>query len=216
MTKDNYRRQVDPNTHYSFATYLGKERWNSIWHQVDELLTAETHSVLEVGVGAGVLAQLLRELGVKYKSVDFDPDLKPDYVASVTQLPLEDDSFDAVGCFQVLEHIHYKDFQTAVGELCRVAKSRVVISIPDASRVWQYHVWIPFLGRRRFLIRRPLDRPVTHVFDGQHHWELNKAGYPLERIMADLKEAGLRHVRTFRVFEHPYHRFFIGQPEQKA
>ena len=46
-------------------------------------------------------------------------------------------------------------------------------------------------------------------FDGEHYWEIGKAGYPLNRILEDIERAGFNIIKTYRIFEHPYHRFFI-------
>ena len=48
--------------------------------------------------------------------------------ASIYDIPFEDNSFDAVGCFEVLEH--QVDPVPALKELARVAKKHVIISVP--------------------------------------------------------------------------------------
>lgn len=48
-------------------------------------------------------------------------------------------------------------------------------------------------------------------FDGEHYWEIGKARYPSSKIINDIQRAGFKIVRTYRVFEHPYHRFFISR-----
>ena len=45
-------------------------------------------------------------------------------------------------------------------------------------------------------------------FDGQHYWEIGKAGYPLSNIIDDIQIAGFKIEKTYRVFEYPCHRFF--------
>ena len=49
-------------------------------------------------------------------------------VASVTELPFEDDSFDLVLCLEVLEHLTEPD--AALEELARVSRNDVVVSVP--------------------------------------------------------------------------------------
>jgi len=46
-------------------------------------------------------------------------------------------------------------------------------------------------------------------FDGEHYWEIGKAGYPLREVMNEMRSAGFKVKKTCRVFEIPYHRFFI-------
>ena len=46
-------------------------------------------------------------------------------------------------------------------------------------------------------------------FDGEHYWEIGKAGYPLNKIIKDIQKTGFKIEKTYRIFENPYHRFFI-------
>lgn len=43
----------------------------------------------------------------------------------------------------------------------------------------------------------------------EHYWEIGKAGYPSSKIINDIQRAGFEIEKTCRVFEHPYHSFFI-------
>jgi hypothetical protein len=55
---------------------------------------------------------------------------------------------------------------------------------------------------------------LTHRFNGEHYWEINKAGYPLARIQHDLDQVTpMTLLRTYRVPEYSYHRFFVYQRE---
>ena len=195
--------------HYRFLRYVTKQRWSSFYHQLSEILAHRPDSVLEVGVGAGVIGSVLSGLGVQYESVDIDPELRPTHVGSVTALPFSADAYDVVACFQVLEHLPYSAFIPAVQGLMKVARSGVVLSLPDARRVWPWSVHIPHYRAIRGLTPRPQLGAPRVVWDGQHHWEINRRGYPLSRIVADLEGSGVLLKRTYRVWEHPYHRFFV-------
>lgn len=46
-------------------------------------------------------------------------------------------------------------------------------------------------------------------FDGELYWEINKAGYPLRKVMGEMQRARFEIKKTYRVFEMPYHRFFV-------
>jgi hypothetical protein len=59
------------------------------------------------------------------------------------------------------------------------------------------------------LIFLPQIRKPIHSFDGEHYWEIGKAGYPLKRIISDIERQGMEIIKTYRVFESPYHRFFV-------
>lgn len=99
-------RQVE-TSHYRFSHYMTKARWESVWHQVDEVLKLRPGSVLEVGPGLGTLKKILEVYGVSVETLDIDPDLRPNHIGSATSIPLADSSFDVVCAFQILEHLPY-------------------------------------------------------------------------------------------------------------
>jgi ubiquinone/menaquinone biosynthesis C-methylase UbiE len=107
---------------YSMEGYLTKKRWCSYWHQINEIVQIEPESILEIGGGIGVFKTLLEYWGYHVYTVDINPELKPDCVASVLDMPLKDHSYDVCVAFQVLEHLPWSEFSGAVSELRRVAK----------------------------------------------------------------------------------------------
>jgi Methyltransferase domain len=201
------RKQVD-RSHYDFSSYMCKARWNSLWHQLEEIMRCHPDSVLEIGPGPGFLKLLARQCGVHLETLDLDPELQPDHVGSATAIPLPDASRDVVCAFQMLEHLPYEQSLQAFREMARVSKRQVIISLPDDSPAWRYSLYVPKFGQIEFLLPRPRLTLRQHTFDGEHHWEVNKRGYQLQHVIQDLSQVcKLR--RTFRVQEHPYHRFFV-------
>ena len=49
----NCKKQVE-KAHYEFNSYMSKERWISVWHQLDEIQKLKPENVLEVGPGPGL------------------------------------------------------------------------------------------------------------------------------------------------------------------
>ncbi len=197
------------SAHYDFARYVSAKRWASYWHQVRETLALRPETVLEIGVGTGIYRSVLRGLKVSVSSLDINPALQPDHVGSVTSMPFADNSFSVVVAFQVLEHLSYDEFVPSVSEMRRVAASHVVLSLPDARKVWTYLFTLPWLGECRFHVPKPRLRPRLHRATGQHLWEISKRGYDVRRIVDDLQRCGLQMVSTYRAPENPYHRFFV-------
>jgi len=199
--------QVEPS-HYKSQDYETKRRFASYWHQINETRLLSPESVLEVGVGNGFVSEYLRRMGVDITTLDFDERLDPDVVGSVLDLPFEKDSFQVVACFEVLEHLPYEQFIPALKELRRAAQERVIISVPDAKKVYRVEVHLRHVFEKRWLIPRPWGRG-EHKFDGQHYWEIGKADFPLHRVVNDIERANFEIEKTYRVFENPYHRFFV-------
>lgn len=211
------KKQVE-RSHYQFGRYLKKPRWASIWHQVDEVLSAEPKSVLEIGPGPGALTVLLQQFGIPLvETLDIDPDLTPDYVASADMLPFADDQYDVVCAFQMLEHIPYEMSLSIFREMSRVARNKVIISLPDAHLRGTISLHISKMGSVELPVFIPSIWRRPHYFDGQHYWEINKKGYALARIQGDLEGCtGLVLERTYRVKENMYHRFFVWKVKREG
>ncbi len=120
-------------------------------------------------------------------------------------MPFADNSFDVVACFEVLEHLLYEKFHTALSEIYRVSKSYAILSLPDMGRVLALSLYIPLVGTIKKLI--PL--PRFGKKDIHHYWEIGHKEYPLKRVVADITRVKFKVLKTYRAFEQPYHRFFI-------
>lgn len=95
---------------------------------------------LDAGCGEGFVSEhLLRSApGLSIVGFDWNPDSVAmaaernpagEYlVADITALPFEDNQYDVAGCFEVLEHLY--EPEKALGELLRVARRAVVLSVP--------------------------------------------------------------------------------------
>ena len=172
------KKQVE-KSHYEFKRYMGKGRWNSVWHQMDEVIELNPEKVLEIGPGPGVFKKIGNLFDINVETFDIDPELAPDHVGSATALPFADHSYDVVCAFQMLEHLPYEKSSQAFREMVRVSKAYVVISLPDAKLVWRYRFYIPKFGVFDWLLPRPFAKTRVHAFDGEHHWEINKRDYEL-------------------------------------
>jgi len=196
--------------HYQFKNYLNKKRWMSIWYQLNEVLSLEPESILEIGQGAGLFKIIMNHFDMEIKTVDIDPELNPDIVGSINNLPIATSSYDCVCAFQVLEHLPYKQALEAFKEMINVSKKYVVISLPDAKVMWTYSIYVPKIGQKTILLPRPKIQKTTHNFDGEHYWEINKKGYSLNLICKNFLKIGkISLVKNFRIAENPYHRFFL-------
>ena len=200
--------QVKAN-HYLDKLYETKERFISYWHQIDEIIAFNPQNVLEIGIGNSFLSRYLKERGVCVTTLDIDIKLMPDVVGNILNLPFPDKSFDVITCYEVLEHLPYENFHRALSEIFRISKLHAVLSLPDVDRIYPLYNYIPKIGIFKKLIPIPQFKKTVHKFDGQHYWEIGKAKYPLNRIVSDIEKAGFKVKRTHRIFEHPYHRFFI-------
>lgn len=198
--------QVDKDIYISLD-YMSPDRMAAFSYQFNEIVKLKPQSILEIGIGNGLLSFLLRKAGFEVTTLDFDPSLEPDITASVTDIPCPDNSFDVVVGFEVLEHLPFDLFQTSLEEMRRVTKRSVVISLPD-SRTW-FRVYLPRIGKRKFLFNKPFFRFHEHQFDGHHYWQINTKNHSLSRIKKTIKNSGFLISDTYRIWEYPKHRMFV-------
>jgi SAM-dependent methyltransferase len=187
--------------------YESKRRLASYWHQVDETLQLGGRRALLVGRGSGTTESMLKRNGLEVVSVDIEAARAPTVVGDVTRLPFRDATFDVGICCQVLEHVPFELFTQGLGELRRVCTRGVVLSLPDQGRVFRLDVKLPRFSRQ-VLIALPRLRRRSWRYDGQHHWEVNAAGFEPACIDTLIERAGFVIETSYRVFENPYHRFW--------
>jgi predicted SAM-dependent methyltransferase len=200
--------QVEPD-HYIKPEYETKQRFISYWHQISEILSLHPKSILEVGIGNSFVSDYLRGRGYTVNTLDIDIRLAPDVVGSVLDQPFSNGGFDTVACFEVLEHLPYEDFSNALRELHRVSSSYVLLALPDLSRKYWIHAYLPRLGKIRRMIELPRKRPRPRAYDGEHYWNIGTRGYPLGKIESEITRAGFDLKKNYLIFEVPWHRIFV-------
>jgi SAM-dependent methyltransferase len=164
-----------------------------------ELLGDDTGTVLDVGMGAGVLCAELDRRGWAVSGVDLSPAMVdaarrrlPQLAerlarASIHELPFADESFDAVVATGVVEYA-VDDLGGAVGELARVLRrgGSAVISFPNQHApvtIWRAHVLYPTVRAAKSLVRfgRPAPPRVPMLGLGEVERAIAHAGLEIER-----------------------------------
>lgn len=195
------------------SSYLRHGRMFSFAHQVQEVLAFEPKRVLEVGPGPGVVTHALRASGVEVLTLDIEPSLNPDILASVTQIPLPDNDVDVILCCQMLEHLPFEQFVPALRELRRVARTGGVVSLPDITPGYFVRANLPVLHQISFARSRTRSNPPAtvpgnrHEKDG-HFWEIGVKDTQPEQVRDAIRRSGWSIAREFRTNEYLFHHFF--------
>ena len=105
----------------------------------------EGGSLLYVGIAGDPLGGEYTPLFPKYvsKTFDADPVWKPDIVGDITKSDFEDESWDAIICVQVLEHV--PNIWDAPKEMARILK-KGGYAIVDSPWMYPYHAEPPSFG----------------------------------------------------------------------
>ncbi len=206
-----HEQQASPDFSKAYgleSNYLSPKRLASFGQQLAAVLELRPGNMLEVGKGPGLVSGALAAVGVKVVTLDLRPELKPDLVGSVLAIPSEDGAFDIAICCQVLEHLPFADFPRALGELRRVTRRALVLSVPDIRRHYFVRLRLP-LWKDSFwscsIPRRKKRGPKTPG----HHWEIGFPGTSLDEVKKGIQASGWRIRRSWRVTDFSWHHFFL-------
>jgi SAM-dependent methyltransferase len=146
-------------------------------------------TVLDVGGGHAQVAPPLVEAGYRVTVVGSDPSCGGRLAAltsagrcrfevgNLQALPYGSQSFDAVICYRLLAHS--VDWRRLIGELCRVARHRVVVDYPARRSV---NIGSTVLFRIKRSIERGTTRPFALFGRGEIAGALTAAGFSVRSV----------------------------------
>lgn len=145
-------------------------------------------TALDVGCGDGAITnELGRSLditGVDLSEAALAHVEGPSQVASATDLPFADSSFDLVLSSQVLEHLSEEDYRRALSEMRRVARRHLLISVPYREDLALREIRCPACGHR-------------------HHVWGHVRSFTIDSLLADLPGTTARDIRVFGTPQEP-------------
>ena len=172
------------------------------------MLRCNPKSVLEIGAGNHIVANILRQFGIHVTTLDINESLKPDIVGPANKIPLERESFDAVLAGHILEHLPFDQFNECLKEIYRVSKKDAVISIPHYGLTFSIAFKFPLLKWKRFIFKIPYFWK-TKPLSGEHYWEIGLRGYSLARVENAIKNSGFFIFKRFISYDDPYRMIFV-------
>ena len=174
-SRGDYHRELDPDWSY---TPIYRRKMIHVEQFMGRLSPGS--KILDAGAGEGVLVERFRDRGFDIIGVDAGYDSELVRRGDLASLPFPDDSFDAVLCLDVLEHLPLLSQEAAVGELARVTRSGalLLLSVPNLAHL---HSRVRFalsgrLTRTSALQRHPGDRPLQEFTD-----LVEAAGFAVQR-----------------------------------
>lgn len=132
--------------------------WRRVSYVQSIAAKAPGGTLLDVGVGQGHFSNAVSKSGVFSRVAAIDIKTSPRfrkhgdyelYEMDAASMSFADGEFDTVVCMEVIEHIEDGTLEKAISELRRVARSRLLISVPfcEAEPIATYH-------RQRFVPAR--------------------------------------------------------------
>lgn len=200
---------------YRNLSYVGRERWESLYDAVTTVLSAlqeadERGDVLVVGKGPGLLEAVLQVFGISSVSADIDHATQPNFVGSVEKLSqlVNGAVYPVVTCLQVLEHLPGSATTLALSELwkCTGSPGTLLLSVPQYGPILYGELKVPRLGHYRAGAAIPT-RNASFRTD-EHEWELGHKSMPRRAFERSLRELDPRAITSWQVPRNPYHRFY--------
>jgi SAM-dependent methyltransferase len=196
-----------------FQAALHQQRFEFALGQIGRIETA-----LEIGTGTGSFSRMLAERCDSYTGIDFDPASVAMTAkrlngkgrvmqADARNLPFEPQTFSAIVCLEVLEHLG--DFVAGVAGIhkCLTEDGVAVISVPyrrkgRRSDINPYHPYEP--GERELLAELEKRFHERSVF---YQYFEETMGMTVARVL---------HVRRLAGLDRPYAALSSGEPEAVA
>jgi len=134
-------------------------------------------TILEIGVGTGLLSSLLKKRNWNVTTLDIDADKKPDICESALDFNYIEGNFNTVLAFEVFEHMPYITFQKVINKLQLSKVKKVYFSLPwNERQLMDFKLHLPFFKELNFrlAIRRNKISTIAHF------WELSKVNKALD------------------------------------
>lgn len=153
--------------HYNFNKYVNEARWNSYFHQIDEVAKCKWKTVLLIWIWDWIVADVLKKIWKEVTTFDFDENLNPDIVWDVTKIDeIVSKKYDIVICCQVLEHIPFEMFEPTIKRMSNIVNEKFILSLPNKN------IWI------KFWFYMPIIRNIIWKFHirvfRQNTWDINR------------------------------------------
>ncbi len=200
------------DTHYCFSQYVDWRRWQSYYFQLKESIESDCDSFLLIGIGDGLIPNVLQKAGKIVDTFDYDEKLNPTYCGDIRNIDrVVKKKYDCIICCEVLEHIEYSCFERVVCQLAQICMKRCIISIP-AKRI-ELAIYFDFsllnqIKKIRFII--PKFWIKEHKFDGEHYWEVGTKKNPKKEIERYVLKY-FKRIKSFHCPGNSYHWFIIAE-----
>lgn len=187
-TIDGYEVNYSPDWIYDL-----EEPAHFMWYYEQAKLVynncLRTENLLEIGIGTGLLSDLLKKRGWRIKTLDIDKEKKPDFCSNALEFDYKQSNANTILAFEIFEHIPFSTFKKILNRFSHNNINKIYFSVPWNEQVlFDISIKLPKFKR----IEHTISYPRKTITTKTHHWELSKTRKTLDQKilvpMAELKE----------------------------
>ncbi|KAA6184827.1 class I SAM-dependent methyltransferase [Thiohalocapsa marina] len=179
----NYKKKIVDGHEVCFASEWVYEledeiHFNWYYHQAELVYRhlRRDQMLLEIGLGTGLLSDLLRRRKWNITTLDIDEDKKPDFCENAIDFDYRKHHVEVVLAFEIFEHIPFSTLKKLVEKLSRSEVTTICFSLPWCEReLLSLAVKLPRLSKMKWSLRIPRKGISTKA----HFWELSLIERPL-------------------------------------
>lgn len=190
---------------YFSQDYLSKGRFISFWHQINEVLKTKPNTVLEIGKGSGIVAEILKKYGIKVKTIDIDKNVSPDFIGDIRTYKFNE-KFDTTLCAEVLEHLPFSDFEKTLRRIKKTTNKSTIITLPEAL-LTDFHFSLKLIPFVKEISKTIKIYDVNKFIKPDHLWEVGQKLTPLN-LIEDRMTKHFHLEKSYQIKE-SRHRFFV-------
>ena len=199
----NMKKKIEYVENFELSYYSGWinelenwDQWYLYWHQASlvQRHIDKQQKLIEVGPGTGFLSNYLNSRGWKCKTIDIDPEKKPDYVAELTSVDFASLGVNSVLAFEVFEHLPFPLFEKVIRHLSEAGVKKILFSVPwGIKQIAELHLQLPkikTISLHASIQKRKIKTPT-------HFWELGRRITTKETVLNG-KEKGFINIEELK------------------
>ena len=187
-----------------FYQELDFVNWFRFYFLIKTVLKLKSCSVLEIGVGSGILRDCIKPVVQSYETFDINPNLSPDYIGDIREINTNlANRYDCIIIADVLEHIPFEDQPDVLKVLATYLKEDGYLLVTIPHRRSNFLFMSPHYIPRVFTVptgflsvggfyRRFIKRKIW--IDPDHCWEIGDGRIRRKDVESVFSQQGFKKV----------------------
>ncbi|MXP40270.1 methyltransferase domain-containing protein [Altererythrobacter soli] len=206
------REESVPRSEYFGDSYFELTQLFSLSHQIHGIHKMRPKSILEIGIGNGMVSDFFKKAGVPVTTADINPSLNPDLLAPLQELPqlMGARRVDVVVCCEVLEHMPLEELPRNIATLRSLGR-RLFLTLPNYRKTFGLGgvLRLPKVPPKPWSLT--FDLPGRKALADAHFWEVGSAPTCSNSAIVQELRKHYSAVSAGRFALNRYHRVYVAE-----